>query len=93
MAPESPLFFCALNIFFRQTEEAPTNLMELEAEDFRNGTLQPVEITLTFHDLKPEAQADFSEYYPSASWLYQRLRNSAKSHARQRFASSPNEAQ
>lgn len=57
---------CALNIFFRQTEEAPTNLIEIDAEDFRNGnTKQPVEITLTFHDLEPEAQADFSEYYRS----------------------------
>ncbi|UWU68089.1 ATP-dependent endonuclease [Bradyrhizobium sp. NC92] len=57
---------CALNIFFRQTEEAPTNLIELDAEDFHNGnTKEPIEITLTFHDLEPEAQADFSEYYRS----------------------------
>ncbi|UWU78310.1 AAA family ATPase [Bradyrhizobium huanghuaihaiense] len=57
---------CALNIFFRQTEEAPTNLIELDIEDFHNGNVkEPVEITLTFHDLEPEAQADFSEYYRS----------------------------
>jgi len=57
---------CALNIFFRQTEEAPTNLIELDEEDFHNGNVKdPIEITLTFHDLEPEAQADFSEYYRS----------------------------
>lgn len=55
---------CALNIFFRQTEESPTNLTDLEAEDFHNGnTKDPIEITVTFHDLEPEAQADFAEYY------------------------------
>lgn len=57
---------CALNIFFRQTEEAPTNLIELDVEDFHNGNVkEPIEITLTFHDLEPEAQTDFSEYYRS----------------------------
>lgn len=57
---------CALNIFFRQTDEAPTNLTELEAEDFHNGnTNEPIEVTITFHDLNPQAQADFAEYYRS----------------------------
>ncbi|BCA07772.1 ATP-dependent endonuclease [Bradyrhizobium diazoefficiens] len=57
---------CALNIFFRQTEEAPTNLIELDVEDFHNGDVKgPIEITLTFNDLEPEAQADFAEYYRS----------------------------
>lgn len=55
---------CALNIFFRLTEEAPTNLTELEAEDFHNGnTKEPIEITVTFHDLEEQAQKDFVEYY------------------------------
>jgi putative ATP-dependent endonuclease of OLD family len=57
---------CALNIFFRQTDEAPTNLTELEAEDFHNGNIgEPIEITVTFEALTPEAQADFAEYYRS----------------------------
>jgi predicted ATPase len=57
---------CALNIFFRQTEESPTNLIELEAEDFHNGNVaEPIEITVTFHDLSPEAQTDFAEYFRS----------------------------
>ncbi|TWB46580.1 AAA family ATPase [Bradyrhizobium sacchari] len=57
---------CALNIFFRQTEEAPTNLIELDLEDFHNGNIKdPIEITLTFHDLEPEAQAEFAEYFRS----------------------------
>jgi len=55
---------CALNVFFRQTEESPTNLEVLEAEDFHNGnTQEPIEITVTFHDLSPDAQADFAEYF------------------------------
>ncbi|WP_315810828.1 ATP-dependent nuclease [Bradyrhizobium sp. SZCCHNR3107] len=58
---------CALNIFFRQTEEAATNVIELDIEDFHNGNVKdPVEITLTFHDLEPEAQRDFAEYYRSS---------------------------
>jgi putative ATP-dependent endonuclease of the OLD family len=57
---------CALNIFFRQTDEAPTNLTELESEDFHNGnTSEPIEITVTFCDLNEGAQADFAEYYRS----------------------------
>jgi putative ATP-dependent endonuclease of OLD family len=55
---------CALNIFFRQTDETPTNLTELEAEDFHNGNIgEPIEISVTFHDLSQEAQVDFAEYY------------------------------
>jgi putative ATP-dependent endonuclease of OLD family len=55
---------CALNIFFRQTDETPTNLTELEAEDFHNGNIdEPIEITVTFRDLNDDAQSDFAEYY------------------------------
>ncbi|WP_142250149.1 AAA family ATPase [Bradyrhizobium sp. UNPF46] len=57
---------CALNIFFRQTEESPTDVTDLDREDFHNGnTDDPVEITVTFVDLEQEAQADFAEYYRS----------------------------
>jgi predicted ATPase len=55
---------CALNIFFRETENAATNLSELEAEDFHNrDTTEPVEITVTFKDLTPDEQSEFAAYY------------------------------
>ena len=55
---------CALNIFFRETESASTNLSNLDREDFHRGnTDQPIEVTLTFQDLSEAAQADFEGYY------------------------------
>lgn len=55
---------CALNVFFRETDNAATDLTELDAEDFhRKNTDAPVEITVTFTDLSEEAQADFSDYF------------------------------
>jgi len=55
---------CALNVFFRETENASTDLTELDAEDFhRKNTSDPVEITVTFIDLNEEAQKDFSDYF------------------------------
>ncbi|MDP2619668.1 MAG: AAA family ATPase [Hyphomicrobiales bacterium] len=55
---------CALNIFFRETENAATNLSDLDAEDFHDRkTDEPIEITVTFTDLNEEAQKDFAEYY------------------------------
>ena len=55
---------CALNIFFRETENAATNLSELDAEDFHDRkTEEAIEITVTFGDLDPEAQKDFAESY------------------------------
>jgi putative ATP-dependent endonuclease of the OLD family len=55
---------CALNIFFRETENASTNLNDLDAEDFHGRvTGQPIEITVTFTDLNEDAQKDFAEYY------------------------------
>lgn len=54
----------ALNIFFRETAESPTNLIELQEEDFHgSGTSEPIEITVTFTDLNKEAQRDFADYY------------------------------
>ncbi|HWA94409.1 MAG TPA: AAA family ATPase [Terracidiphilus sp.] len=53
----------ALNIFFRQTEDSPTDVAYLTAEDFcKQDTSEPVEITVTFSDLSPEAIEDFKEY-------------------------------
>jgi predicted ATP-dependent endonuclease of OLD family len=55
---------CALNVFFRETADVATNLAQLSAEDFhQRNTKEPIEITVTFVDLRPEAQVDFAEYY------------------------------
>lgn len=55
---------CALNIFFREIESASTNLTNLDKEDFHRGNLdEPIEITVTFADLSPEAQQAFADYY------------------------------
>lgn len=55
---------CALNVFFRETNDVSTNLIQLSAEDFhQRNTKEPIEITVTFTDLSPEAQSDFAEYY------------------------------
>jgi hypothetical protein len=52
-----------LNIFFRNIESAPTNLLSLSAEDFHiQDTSKPVEITVTFTDLSTEAIADLKDY-------------------------------
>src|SRR4051794_21559588 len=53
----------ALNIFFRETENATTNLVELSREDFHQcETNQPVRITVTFTDLNAEAEEDLKGY-------------------------------
>jgi putative ATP-dependent endonuclease of OLD family len=55
---------CALNIFFRETDNATTDLSQLDPEDFHlRNTDEPVEITVTFTDLSAEAQQDFAGYY------------------------------
>lgn len=55
---------CALNVFFRETDDAATDLTELDAEDFhRKNTDEPVIITVTFADLNTEAQEEFSDYF------------------------------
>lgn len=55
---------CALNVFFRETENASTDLSQLDREDFHQKNItEPIEITVTFGNLSPEAQQDFSDYY------------------------------
>ncbi len=55
---------CAFNVFFRETENASTDLSQLDREDFhRKNTAEPIEITVTFGSLSEEAQKDFSDYY------------------------------
>ena len=55
---------CALNIFFRESENVTTDLIQLDLEDFhQKKTEKPVRITVTFKDLSSEAQRDFTDYF------------------------------
>ena len=55
---------CALNIFFRESENVATDLIQLDLEDFhRKKTEKPIRITVTFTDLDDEAQQDFADYF------------------------------
>jgi len=54
----------ALNVFFRETDNASTDLTQLSAEDFhQRNTGEPIEVTVTFCDLSVEAQQEFADYY------------------------------
>ena len=53
----------ALNFFFRETENLPTDLSQPAQEDFHGkNTSLPIRITVTFGGLSEEAQEDFSDY-------------------------------
>jgi predicted ATP-dependent endonuclease of OLD family len=55
---------CALNVFFRETENVATNLSDLDAEDFHNrNTEEPIEITVTFNELSDVEQKELKDYY------------------------------
>lgn len=55
---------CALNIFFREVDNAATDMASLTIEDFHcKDTSQAIEVTVTFVDLNDEAKEDFKEYY------------------------------
>jgi energy-coupling factor transporter ATP-binding protein EcfA2 len=55
---------CALNLFFRHTQNSPTDVLNLHAEDFyQKDTSLPIKITVTFSDLSTPAQTDFKAYY------------------------------
>ncbi len=54
----------ALNIFFRNVEGSTTDVSRLKLEDFHQRcTSQPIEITVTFHELSKEAEKDFVHYF------------------------------
>lgn len=54
----------ALNVFFRYSTDAVTNLLALDEEDFhKKNTSEPIRVTVIFSDLSVEAQADFADYY------------------------------
>jgi predicted ATPase len=53
----------ALRVFFRDTTPSPTDLVNLQHQDFcRGDTSKDVVITVTFCDLEPEATEDFKHY-------------------------------
>ena len=53
----------ALNVFFRESENLPTDLSQLDQEDFHcKYTDKEVRITVTFTELDDEAKNDFSDY-------------------------------
>ncbi len=53
----------ALNVFFQESENIPTDLSRLDSEDFHcKKTDSPIKITVTFTDLNQEAQEDFADY-------------------------------
>ena len=53
----------ALNVFFREFADSPTDLNQMDSEDFHcKKTKDPIKITITFTDLSPEAQIDFADY-------------------------------
>jgi putative ATP-dependent endonuclease of the OLD family len=53
----------ALNIFFRETANSATDLLNLKCEDFHAcDTSQPIRITVTFDELSPEAKSEFQHY-------------------------------
>ena len=53
----------ALNVFFRESENLPTDLSQLQQEDFHcKKTEATIRITVTFCNLSEEAQDDFSDY-------------------------------
>jgi energy-coupling factor transporter ATP-binding protein EcfA2 len=53
----------ALNAFFRESDGLPTDLSQLDEEDFHcRGTDNPIRITVTFTDLSVKAKEDFVDY-------------------------------
>lgn len=60
----------ALNVFFRETESAATDVSDLDAQDFHNRDVtKPIVITVTFGDLSEVEQETFKEYYRHGSLI------------------------
>lgn len=54
----------ALNVLFRYSTDAATNLLLLDEEDFHQRNVnEPITITATLAELNKEAQTDFANYY------------------------------
>ena len=53
----------ALNVFFRESDGLPTDLSQLDEEDFHcKNTKDPIKITVTFSELSDQAKEDFADY-------------------------------
>ena len=66
----------ALNILFRYSTDATTNLLLLEEEDFHQRNVKdPVKITATLTDLSADAQSDFSNYYRQGKLIISAVAN------------------
>ncbi len=53
----------ALNVFFRQSKDSQTNILQLSAEDFHHKNTQlPIKITVTFIELSAKAKEDLKDY-------------------------------
>src|SRR5215470_9911203 len=54
----------ALNLFFRETSDTPTDLINLDEQDFHNGNVkEPIEITVTFTALSDKAKQELKAYF------------------------------
>lgn len=54
----------ALKIFFKDSESFAGNVNFLSKQDFYHQNISdPIEITITFHDLNEQAKNDLSDYY------------------------------
>ncbi len=54
----------ALNLFFREASDTPTDLTNLTEQDFHNGNFkEPIEIIVTFTGLSEKAKEDLKAYY------------------------------
>ena len=53
----------ALNVFFRQSKDSQTNILQLSSDDFHHkNTSSPIKITVTFTDLSAQAKEDLKDY-------------------------------
>ncbi len=53
----------ALNVFFRQSKDSQTNILQLSSEDFHHKNIKsPIKITVTFTDLSVKAKEDLKDY-------------------------------
>jgi len=55
---------CALNIFFRENQGSPNNLLNLSKEDFHGkDASEPIRVSVTFRDLNQAEQLALSHYF------------------------------
>lgn len=53
----------ALNVFFRQSKDSQTNVLQLSEDDFHHKNIaDPIKITVTFSELSAQAKIDLKDY-------------------------------